>query len=162
VEWLSGKPVELWPALQRERGSWAGWWVWLSHTRMVPVPVGQGSSCSMQSWSQAGPDGWVGSGCPGHGWGSAGPEGQWACGEGPVSQQAVGPAPGSGRVQTGGGDPDGCGSGGTAKGGYSGMVWLALLRGRYLAMCGSGTELWPGAARGVESPAERNSGSANL
>jgi hypothetical protein len=42
------------------------------------------------------------------------------------------------------------------------MVWPAWLRDGYPAMCGSRTELWPGAARGVENLAERSSGSADL
>jgi hypothetical protein len=46
-----------------------------------------------------------------------------------------------------------CGSGG----------WrLAWLRDGYSVLCRSGTDLWPGAARGVESPAERSSSSADL
>jgi hypothetical protein len=48
--------------------------------------------------------GGVGSGHPMHGWGSAGPEGR-----------AVGPAPGWGQAQTGGGDTGGHGYGGMVK-----------------------------------------------
>jgi hypothetical protein len=39
---------------------------------------------------------------------------------------------------------------------------LAQLRDGYPAVCGSGTELWPDAARRAESPAEGSSGSADL
>jgi hypothetical protein len=79
--------VVIWEACRAGAGSaqgegfLAGWWVWLSHTRMVPVPAGWGSSCSTWSWSQAGPDGWGG----------------------------LGPAPGWGLAQIGGGDSGGCG-----------------------------------------------------
>jgi hypothetical protein len=76
--------------------------------------------------------GWVCSGCPTHSWGSAGPEGQWAQWEGQVSLPAVGPAPGWGLAQTGGGDPSGPGSGSMAKGrvfwhGVAGMAegWVS-------------------------------------
>jgi hypothetical protein len=48
------------------------------------------------------------------------------------------------------------------RGRYSGVVWLACLRDGYPIVCGSRTELWPGAARGAESPAEQSSGSADL
>jgi hypothetical protein len=57
----------------------------LSPTRLVPVPVGQGSHCSTWSWSPVGPDGQEskgGSSHPMHSWGSAGPEGRWARGGG--------------------------------------------------------------------------------
>jgi hypothetical protein len=49
-----------------------------------------------------------------------------------------------------------------SSGGYSGVVWLAQFRDGYHAMCGSGTELWPGTAGGAESPAEWSSGCADL
>jgi hypothetical protein len=39
-------------------GFLAGWWMWLSCARLVPVPVGQGSSHSTWIWGPAGPDGW--------------------------------------------------------------------------------------------------------
>jgi hypothetical protein len=48
------------------------------------------------------------------------------------------------------------------RGGYSGVVCSAWLRDGYPAMCGTGTELWPGTAQGMESPAELSSGSADL
>jgi hypothetical protein len=54
------------------------------------------------------------------------------------------------------------GPGARSRGGYSGVVWPARLRDGYPAVCGSGTELWPGTAPGVESPAEWSSGSADL
>jgi hypothetical protein len=58
-----------------------GWWKRLSHTRLVPAPVGRGSSHSTWSWSPAGPCGQESS-CPMCSWGSARPEGQWARGGG--------------------------------------------------------------------------------
>jgi hypothetical protein len=85
--------------------------------------------------------GGVGSCHPTCGWVSAGPEGLWARGAGWVSQQAVGPVPGWGPVQTGGVEPSGCGFGGMAKGRYPGMVWLAWMGDGYPAVCGSGTDL---------------------
>jgi hypothetical protein len=113
VERLSGKPVKLGPAPHREWGSWQaggcgyltpGWC--LSQQGRAPVfPHGAGARQGLM--------GRVGSGCPMCGWGSAGPEGQW--GEGWASRRAVGPAPGCGLVQTGGGDSSSCGSSGTAK-----------------------------------------------
>jgi hypothetical protein len=102
-------------------GFLAGWWMLLSGTRLVPVPVGWCSSHSTQSWSQAGPDGCGKS----EGWwfnhptcsfGSAGLEGHWLQGRGLVSLQTVGPVPGLGLVWTGSRDPGGRGSGSTAKG----------------------------------------------
>jgi hypothetical protein len=75
MEWLSGKPVELGPALHRERDSWQaggcscltpGWC--LSQQGGAPVvPHRAGARRVLM--------GWVGSGCPTHGWGSARPEG---------------------------------------------------------------------------------------
>jgi hypothetical protein len=116
VEQLFGKPVELGPVPHREQDSWQaggcgcltpGWY--LSHQGGAPV-------VPHIAEARQGLMGGVGSGCPTHGWGSTEPEGQWVQGEGQVSQQAVGLAPVWGPVQTGGGDPGGCGSGGTAKG----------------------------------------------
>jgi hypothetical protein len=57
-----------------------------------------------------------------------------------------------GPAQTGGGDP----------GGRVVVDLAAKPRGGYSCMCGSGTELWPGAAREAESPAEWSSASADL
>jgi hypothetical protein len=60
--WEPGIAV-IWEACRAEAGSaqgpgfLAGWWMRLSHSRLVPVPAGQGSSCSTWSWSPAGPDG---------------------------------------------------------------------------------------------------------
>jgi hypothetical protein len=48
------------------------------------------------------------------------------------------------------------------RGRYSGVVWPARLGDGYPTMCVSGTELWPGTARVVESQAEWSSGSADL
>jgi hypothetical protein len=59
-------------------------------------------------------------------------------------------------------DPGGHGSVAWPRGRYSGVVWPAWLRDGYLVVCGSGAELWPGAARGAESPAEQSSSSADL
>jgi hypothetical protein len=72
-------------------------------------------------------------------------------GEGRVSWQAVGSAPGWGLAQTGGRDPAGRGSSGTVKGQiFQHSVDLGLEAGiaedRYPAMCGSRIELWPGTA----------------
>jgi hypothetical protein len=62
-------------------------------------------------------------------------------GAGQVSQQAVGPALGWGPAWPGGG--------------YPGGAWICLgRRGEDHTLCGSGAELWPGAARGVESLAQ--------
>jgi hypothetical protein len=62
-----------------------GWWMCLSHTKLVSVPAGWCSSHSTQSWSMAGPEGWrawrAGSSCSTCSWGSPGPErhcAQWA------------------------------------------------------------------------------------
>jgi hypothetical protein len=140
VEWLSGKPVEL--GLAPPRGWFPG--------RRVPAAVSH----------QAGPY-WRGRGPvvphvagthqglkdSGLGWGTGIPA-SW------------------GWAWTGSRDPGGCGSGGMAKGWVFwqdvGWGWQpAWLRDGYPAMCGSGTELWPGAARGVESQAEWSSGSAD-
>jgi hypothetical protein len=74
----------------------------------------------------------------------------------------VGPAPGWGQVQTGGRDPGGPGSSSMAKGQVFQHGVSCMAQGWYPAMCGSRTELWPGGARGVESPAEWSSGSAEL
>jgi hypothetical protein len=146
---LSEKPVQLGLALHREQGSWQavrsscltpGWC--LSQQGRAPV-------VSHRAGARQGLMGGVGSGLPTRGWGSAGPEGQW------VSLQAVGLAPGWGLVQIGGGDPSGRGSRGTAKGW---VFWCAVAT----TVCGSRTELWPGADQGAESSAERSSGSADL
>jgi hypothetical protein len=134
VERLSGKPAELWPALHKERGSWQvggcgcltpGWC--LSQQGGAPVvPHGAGARQGLM--------GGVGSGHPTCGWGSVGPEGQGAQGEGQVSQRAVGPAPGWGPAQTGGGDPGGRGSHDRAKGRVFRMVCPARLRDSYPAV----------------------------
>jgi hypothetical protein len=80
--------VVIWEAYRAEAAQTKGrapsrLWMRLSHTRLVPVPAEQGSSCSTWSWSPAGPDGrgkskgWESS-YPTCSWGSAGSEGQWA------------------------------------------------------------------------------------
>jgi hypothetical protein len=94
VEQLSGNPIELGPSLHREWDSWKAsgcgcltpGWCLSQQGRAPVVPHGAGAEQDLM--------GVVGSGHPMHGWGSAGPEGQWAQGEGWVSLQAVGPAPG--------------------------------------------------------------------
>jgi hypothetical protein len=79
-------------------------------------------------------------------------------GEGRVSWRAVGPAPGWGQEQTGGGDPGGCGSSGMAKGRvfWCGVAFVA--EGQISPSLWVWKELWLGAAQG----AERSSGSADL
>jgi hypothetical protein len=102
-------------------GFLAGWWMQLFCARLVPVPVGWGSSHSTWSCSQARPAGWEesdgweesnewGSVCPTCSLGSAGPDRQWAWGRGLVFQQAMGPAVGWGAAWTGGRDHSGPGS----------------------------------------------------
>jgi hypothetical protein len=127
---------------------------------MVLVPGGRAPV--VPHGARQGLKGGVGSGHPTRGWGSAESEGQGAGGEGRVSGRAVGPAPGWGPAQTGGGDPGGRGSGSTAKWRVFRRGVASTAEGRASRVCGSGTELWPGAARGAESPAERSSGSADL
>jgi hypothetical protein len=90
-----------------------GWW--LSSARLLPVPEEWGSSFPHGAAAR---QGLMGMGNPRgggpivpHRWGSAGPEGQWAWRRGLVSWQAIGPAPGWGLAQTGGGDPSGHGYG---------------------------------------------------
>jgi hypothetical protein len=72
----------------------------------------------------------------------------------PVSLRAVGPAPGW--------DPGGRGSGGTAKERVFRHGVVRAAEGRASRVCGSRTELWPGAAPGADSPAEQSSGFADL
>jgi hypothetical protein len=119
VEWLSGKPVELWPAPTE---LWGSWWSG-GCTRLVSVPVGPGSSHSTWSWCPTGPDcqgesEWRGSGGRMCSWGSAGPEGWWAGvtggGAGIPESCGTGSELGSGTV--GGGDPGGPGAGGAGEG----------------------------------------------
>jgi hypothetical protein len=93
--------------------------MWLSHARLVPVPLGWGSSCSTWSWSPAGPDGQGKS----KGQGpvvphiAAAQQGLNGGGlGGPVSWQGVGPDPSWGLVQKGGRVPGGHGSGSAAEG----------------------------------------------
>jgi hypothetical protein len=143
VEQLSGKPLELRSALHRGQGSWQaggygclspGWC--LSQGSKAPViPHGAGARQGLM--------GEVGSGHPTRGWGSAGLKGSGLGGKGGYPSKPVGPAPGWGPVQTGGGDPGGHGSGGMTKGWVfqCGVVWgwrLVQLRDRYPAVCGSG------------------------
>jgi hypothetical protein len=95
----------------------------------------------------------------------------------------VGPALGWGPVQMGGRNPGGRGSGSMAegqgswrgvcpvldwrpvrlRGWYPSGVWIQRsLRGWDPTAGGSSARLWPGAARGAESPAEQSSSSAVL
>jgi hypothetical protein len=117
--------------------------MWLSHTRMGPVPVGWGSSCSTQTWSQAGPDVWVGSSQSTHGWGSAGPEGQGAAEgrdgyTGELWDQHL--ARVWHRLVVG--IPVVMDPVARPRSRYSCVVWPAWLRGGYTTLCVSGTELW--------------------
>jgi hypothetical protein len=133
--------------------------MWLSRSRLVPVPVGWGSSHSTRSWSQAGPDGRGRSMfIPRAAGAQQGLKGGGLGGTCILASCGIG----SGLAWTGGGDPGGHGSGGRAEGC---VFWRGVGReagGMGILACGSGAGLWPGAARGGESPAEWSSGSADL
>jgi hypothetical protein len=106
--------------------------------------------------------GGVGSGRPMRGWGSAGSEGQWAWGRSGYPGKLWYQLQAEVQCRLVVGIPVVMSLVAWARGGYSSMVWPAQLMDRYPALCGSGTELWPGTARGVESPAEWSSGSVDL
>jgi hypothetical protein len=84
--------------------------MWLSHSRLVPVPEVLGSSHSTWSWSPEGPDGlesdgW-GSSHPMSSWGSAGPAGRW--------------------VQGSVGIPESCGTGSGLGSSADGWLWIPV------------------------------------
>jgi hypothetical protein len=133
-------------------GFLAGWWVQLSHTSMVPVPAGQGSSHSTWSWNQAGPDGRGEGPVVPHVTGAQ----QGLKGSGLVwggSAMSCGTSSSWGLAQTCGRFPGGRGFRGTAEGpvfrhgvGLGGGWRPVWPRDGYPAMCESRTEVWPGAA----------------
>ncbi|XP_073909390.1 olfactory receptor 7E24-like [Castor canadensis] len=69
-----GKACKAGAGFAQGAGILAGWWMQMSHAKLVPVPARWASSCSTQSWSLAGPEVQC-SGHPTHRCGSAGPEG---------------------------------------------------------------------------------------
>jgi hypothetical protein len=169
AKWEPGGAV-IWEASRAGAGSARGvgflasWWMRLSHTRIIPVPEGQGSSHSTWSWSQAGPDGWggdpvipcmagaqqglMGSGLRGR---SGYPSKLWD------GFQAVGWHRLVARI------PVVVDLAAWPRGRYSGVVWVWQLEagaaeGWVSHHVRSGTELWPGTVWG----AEWSSGSAHL
>jgi hypothetical protein len=57
VEWFSGRTCRAGASSTRGSRILAGWWMLLSHAKLLPVPVGQGFSHSTWSWSTASPEG---------------------------------------------------------------------------------------------------------